>query len=144
MSSHVRSNKRQRGLSFTELLVTIAIIAILSAIAVPMISRTDTVAKGEVSNQLVTTINRAVTSYRQCGSEITLNANASSGADETSVMALLTTADSGVVGSPYLKGTKWPSVVTDDVQTYRVTWNGRFFVVLPRGTNGTGLKINGI
>lgn len=144
MSSHARSKTRQRGLSFTELLVTIAIIAIISAIAVPMVTRTDTVAKDEVANQIVTTINRAVTSYRSCGSEITLNANANSGADEASVMSLLKTADAGVVGSPFLKGTKWPSVATDDVQTYRVTWNGRFFVVLPRGTNGTGLKINGI
>jgi prepilin-type N-terminal cleavage/methylation domain-containing protein len=132
----------RRGFSLMEMLVSISVIGILSAIAIPAISRTDRAARGEAANQIVTGINRAISSYRQCGSEITINANSSSGADEASVMALLTTADAGVVGSPFLVGTSWPSVESSDTETYRVQWNGRFFVVVPRGSSGTGLIVN--
>jgi prepilin-type N-terminal cleavage/methylation domain-containing protein len=132
------------GFSFTELLVTIAIIGIMTAIAVPMISGTDKAGRDEVANQLVTSINRAIASYRQCGSEITTTANGSTGADESTIMLLLTTRDDGVVGSPFLQGARWPSVESDDTQKYRVRWDGRFFGVLPPGTTGTGLLINGI
>ena len=132
----------RHGFSLMEVLVSIGVIGILSAIAIPAISRTDKVARDEAANQIVTGINRAISTYRQCGSEITINANASSGADESSVMALLTTADSGVVGSPFLVGTSWPSAESTDNQTYRVQWNGRFFVVVPPGTSGTGLRVN--
>jgi prepilin-type N-terminal cleavage/methylation domain-containing protein len=136
------SAANRRGFSLMEVLVTISVIGILSAIAIPAISGTDKAARGEAANQIVTGINRAISTYRQCGSEITINANSSSGADEASVMALLTTADAGVVGSPFLVGTSWPSVESSDSQTYRVQWNGRFFVVVPRGSNGTGLIVN--
>jgi len=135
---------RSRAFSFTEVLVTIAIIGIMTAIAIPSITRTDQAAKAEVANQIVTSINRAISAYRQCASEITLNANSDTGEDEASIMALLTVADSGVVGSPFLHGPKWPHAESADDATYRVRWNGRFFEVLPPGTAGTGLKVNGI
>jgi prepilin-type N-terminal cleavage/methylation domain-containing protein len=134
----------RRGLSLLEVLISIGVIGILSAIAIPVISGTDKVARDEVANQIVTGINRALSTYRQCGSEITINANNSSAADETSVMSLLTTADSGIVGSPFLVGTSWPSVASSDNQIYRVQWNGRFFVAVPPGTNGTGLRVNNL
>lgn len=140
----VPHSAHRRGLSLLEVLISIGVIGILSAIAIPVISGTDQAARGEVANQIVTGINRALSTYRQCGSEITINANHGSAADESSVMSLLTTADSGIVGSPFLVGTSWPSVESNDNQTYRVQWNGRFFVVVPPGTNGTGLRVNNL
>ena len=142
--SHHRRQGCRSGYSLAELIVTISVIGILTAIAIPAFSRSDLIARGEAANQVVTGINRAVSTYRQCGSEITIGFNASSAADETSVMALLTTRDAGVVGSPFLVGTSWPSVQTNDSETYRVEWNGRFFVVTPPGTNGTGLRVNNL
>lgn len=133
---------KRRGFSMMEALVSVGMIGLVSAIAIPVISRTDKVARDEAANQVVTGINRAVSAYRQCGSEITINANGSSGADEASVMALLTTADAGVIGSPFLVGPAWPGLESNDPQTYRVQWNGRFFVVVPPGSNGTGLHVN--
>jgi len=135
--------QRRRGFSLPETLVTIAVIGVLTAIAIPQITKTDQAAKAEVANQVVTSINRAVSAYRQCGTEITITANSGSGADEASIMSLLMTRDAGVVGTPFLTGS-WPSVATDNTQHHRAQWNGRFFVVIPPGTNGTGLRINGI
>ena len=132
------------GFSLVEVLVTIGVIGILAAVSISTISRTDSTARAEVANSIVTSINRAISGYRQCGSEITTSANADASADEASVMALLTVYDSGVVGTPFLKGEYWPSVGTTATTTYRARWNGRFFEVVPAGTAGTGLKINNL
>ena len=132
------------GFSLVEILVTVGIIGILAGIAIATITRTDSTARAEVANSIVTTMNRAVTGYRQCGSEVTISANADASADESSVMTLLTVYDAGVVGTPFLRGVGWPSAGTTDIKTYRAKWNGRFFEVVPAGTAGTGLKINAL
>jgi len=135
---------RTPGFSLTELMICVGVVGILSAIAIPQITHTDRAARSEVANQVVTSLNRAVTGYRQCGQEITQNANGSSAADETSVMLLLTSRDPGIVGSPFLQGPSWPSVGTDQNDTYRAVWDGRFFSILPPGTEGTGLRLNNL
>jgi prepilin-type N-terminal cleavage/methylation domain-containing protein len=136
--------KPARGFSLPEIMVTIAIVGIMASIAISQVVRTDTAARSGVANTIVTTMNRAVTAYRQCGSEVTISANADASADEASVMSLLTSYDPGVVGTPFLKAGMgdWPSVGTTTTTTYRARWNGRFFEVIPAGTAGTGLKIN--
>ena len=137
---HAPRHAAPRGFSLTEILVSIAVIGILSAIAIPSISHISETSKVEVANTIVTTMNRAVTGYRQCGSEITINANADASADEVSVMALLTTRDAGVTGTPFLQG-PWPSTGSSDTSTYRARWNGRFFEVIPAKSDGIGLFI---
>jgi prepilin-type N-terminal cleavage/methylation domain-containing protein len=132
------------GFSMTEMLVSIAIVGVLASIAIASISHTNAAARGEAANNVATSINRAVTAYRQCGSEITISANAGASADEQSVMSLLTTHDAGVFGSPFLRGGNWPATGSNDPATYRLLWNGQFFEVLPAGTAGTGLKINNL
>jgi hypothetical protein len=72
--------------------------------------------------------------------EITIAADGQSSRDESAVMALLTTRDDGVVGSPLLTGV-WPAASTNNPLTYRVEWNGNSFIVLDPGTPGLGLLI---
>ena len=140
MTVSPKKPSRDAGLSLPELLICVAVIGLLSAMALPHLTHTGRAATAEVAQQKASCINRALAGYRQCAVEITIAADGQSSRDESAVMALLTTRDDGVVGSPLLTGV-WPAASTNNPLTYRVEWNGHSFVVLDPGTPGLGLLI---
>jgi prepilin-type N-terminal cleavage/methylation domain-containing protein len=130
-----------RGFSLVEILVTIALIAILTAIAIPVITRVPEASRQEVAENMVARINAVVTIHRQTNVDFVCDANNSDTSDEAAVMNLLMTRDEAVPGSPLLSGGNWPSVGTSDNTYPRMRWNGRFFELIPVGADGNGLRM---
>lgn len=146
-----RGREGRRAFSLTEILVVLAIIGILSAIAIPMITGVRERSRVETARAVVAQINRAVAAYGQTGVMITASGPAGAPttiaaieaevSDERAVMALLTTRDEGVVGSPFLPGTGMPAEASSDAARFRARWNGQYFEVVPAGEAGWGLLI---
>lgn len=124
-----------------EVIVSIAIIGILTAIAIPVMSNIRRNSQAEVAGNIAARINGALSVHTQTGVPFVVNANNSSTADEATVMSMLTTRDEAIPGSPLLQGAGWPSTASSNSSTFRLRWDGRFFQVVPAGQAGLGLLI---
>ncbi len=141
MRSTTTRPPRKKGFSLPEILVSIAIVGILAGLALSVFTGVSDTSQREAGSAYVETLNRAVMAYNQCGSTISIVANGASAADEQSVIALLTTEDPAIPGTPYLAGNV-PATASDDTAVMRVRWDGRYFELLAKGAAGSGLKLN--
>jgi prepilin-type N-terminal cleavage/methylation domain-containing protein len=131
----------QRAFSLPEALIAVAIVGIMSGIAVPVITKMSENSRREVADNVVARLNGVLTAHRECSTDILVDADVTGAADEAAVMTILKTRDEAVPGSPLLTGSNWPNVASSDIKRPRLFWNGRFFEVIPEGTTGTGLLI---
>lgn len=139
----------QHAFSLPELLTVVAIIGVLAAVAIPMMSGIPDASRRAVADDALERLNQAVHGYEMQVKDIT-NAAASGSDDEEAVLTLLTTQES--TNSSFSKGNLFvtqnltfpPSA---DTTIYRAQWttNGVFELLTP-GTNstnaGSGLDLN--
>ena len=129
------------GFSLTEALVVVAFLAIVAAISVPSISHLITASNYETAKRNLNYLNGAVVGFNEANWELVLAASSGSD-DEQAIFNSLryrgTTNPSP--GSPYLP-LNATFVATSDTSTYRAMWNGRMFVIVVPGSNGTGLNL---
>ncbi len=121
------------------MLVTIAVIGILAAIAIPRLGGLLSAAKSGVSGDAMEFLNRAVTHYGQVV-ETVPNAAASGFADEEAVLMLLKTPVADVPGSPFVP-TEFTAVGSSDPNVVRLQWTGKFFKALDVGVAGAGIVV---
>ena len=143
MSRRVRRIGEQaaRGFSLTEVLVVVAVLAIIVAVSVPEIAGLFTGSSYETAKRNLNYLNGAVVAFNQSTWELVLAASSGS-SDEQQIFDSLRyrSATNPAAGSPYLPPTA-TFVTSTNTSTYRAVWNGRMFGIVVPGSNGTGLDL---
>ena len=132
---------RRTAFSLFEVLVCLAIIGVLTAVAIPVVGKLIPDTRAQMADAMVQNLNRAAATFKQSIGPISTAASVPGSTAEEKAVYWLVTRDPAVPGSPYFQG-NYPKVVTDDVKNFRVKWNGQFFQVIPAGTAGSGLRID--
>lgn len=123
-----------QALSLVELLVAVAVIVIISSIAIPRISNLVPSASDATATRNLNYLNGAVQAYNQAVEELDTNASAGE------IITVLQTRDAARHGSPYLPS-NLKTNSTSDTSTYRAEWTNRMFKKDPPGTAGTGVDL---
>ena len=136
------SGRATGGLSLTEVLVVVAFLAIVAAISIPNISSLVSSSSYETAKRNLNYLNGAVIGFNEANWELYLAPSAGSDDEQAIFVNSLRYRDATnpVPGSPYLPSTA-TFVATSDTSTYRARWNGRMFVIVVPGSNGTGLDL---
>jgi type II secretory pathway pseudopilin PulG len=137
----LQSRRFERAYSTPEIMIIVAVIGIVAAIGISVITGTVQSSKYNTASANLELLNGAVRQYAQAVNELT-NSAGSGISDETAVFAELQ-ADGSLEsrpGSPYLQ----PNLSvrsSSDSESYRAFWNGHEFELLDRGESGTGLDL---
>ncbi|MFV1994797.1 MAG: type IV pilin protein [Verrucomicrobiales bacterium] len=131
------------GFSLTEIIVTVAVVGILSGIAIPAYQGVMEQSRVQASRDKLQMLNRAVRAFAQTNWNLSLPRDDGSSADEIAILRTLQWRDpvEPAPGAPYISEF-WdpvPSVSEDD---YRLRWQGSFWEYLGPGESGTGLKVD--
>ena len=136
-------SSRRAAFSLLEIIVVVALIGVITAIAVPAYTNLSDNSRRVTSGDFVESLNRGLRSFTLANWEIQTTPVATSADDELKVIRSLQypwPAARRKPGSPYFsRGFNPPA--TSDATQYRLVWNGRNFQVLSPGTNGTGLLL---
>jgi len=120
--------------------VVIAVIAVMAAIAIPIISGVPGNASAATAKRNLAYINSAVQTFNQSQYELT-NAESSGTDDETAIRTNLIHRDvTSRPGSPYLP-THITFHYTSDTNKYRAIWNGRLFELVSPGESANGIDL---
>tara|TARA_R110002096_G_scaffold28985_24_gene87559 strand:+ start:1022 stop:1519 length:498 start_codon:yes stop_codon:yes gene_type:complete len=139
------SIKKYRAFSLVEMLTTIAVIGILSAIAIPTIGDVVNGSRRSVADSLIQSLNNAAREFGH--SQWTINSAPipSSGADELLVLRTLQWRDPDTSGElnpkgPFMKP-DWNPTTSTSEEDFRAEWTGSNWRLLEPKTSGAGLKI---
>lgn len=135
------SGRATCGMSLTEVLVVIAFLAIIAAISIPSISSLISGSSYETAKRNLNYLNGAVIGFNEANWELVLAASSGSDDEQAIFNSLRYRGPTNPApGSPYLPSTA-AFAPTSDRSTYRAMWNGRMFVIVVPGSNGTGLDL---
>ncbi len=140
------ARQRQRGTSLPEILTVVAVLGVLTAVAIPQFDRLDLQVSAAVKGEDVERLNQAVSQYNQIAGIFTVAANDSASTDEEAVIALLHTRDPiELPGSPYLESSvdlESSAGAEDEEGRFRAVWNGYVFKLVPPDEAGSGLFLD--
>lgn len=136
-------NLKPSGFSLSELLTTIAVLGILSGIALQSYRGVQTSARESVAHDNLALLNRALLHFEQTNWDIVLNPISDATSDELAVLRTLQwrnpVAAQATPGSPYLSAS-FSNTMSSSTQDYRIQWNGHVFELLVPGTPGSGIR----
>ena len=142
MNAKLRRARGGGAFSLVELVVTVGVLGVITAIAVTYYGGTFDSSKNVVAGQMAETLNLGLKKYAQVNYEFNLAADDASADDELAILRSLQYRDAldPVPGAPFVRP-DWNPVGSSDAEDYRLSWNGQIFVLIEPGTAGTGLKV---
>ncbi|MFT5469352.1 MAG: type II secretory pathway pseudopilin PulG [Verrucomicrobiales bacterium] len=129
------------GLSLVDMIVTVSIVGIMSAVAVAGYKNFYESSSTAVARNTVETMNYAVSKYLQLeGTKLYDMVAVDGNADDEMKVLYNLQWDDGSPGQPYMRNDFRPgtSSSTDD---YRAIWNGSTYELKTPGETGAGIKI---
>ncbi len=141
----LRPKSAPSGLSLVEVIVTVAVLGIIAAIAIPSVGTITEGSRRGVAQNLVETLNKATREFGHSQYDLRTAPNASTGADDLLILRTLQWRDPNPSGElnapgPFMK-TDWNPATSTDARDYRAEWTGSSWRLLQPGTPGAGLKI---
>jgi len=126
----------RRAFSLPEALIVIAVIGIMAAIGIPVISGLIPSSESAIAQRNLNLLNGAVHNFKQSYWEIP------SASTDQNIFRSLQFRDpvNPLPGTPFLPATARFSASSSD-QTYRASWNGTVFRLYPKGAGGSGFDL---
>ncbi|MCG8599840.1 MAG: prepilin-type N-terminal cleavage/methylation domain-containing protein [Verrucomicrobiales bacterium] len=133
------------GFSLVEVMITVAVIGILAAIAIPNIGNVVEGSKRGVAQNVVETLNKATRQFGHSQWDLRSTPIPSSAGDEMLMLRTLQWRDPDNSGElnpkgPFMKNDWNPARSTSD-DDYRAEWTGASWRLIEPGEAGAGLKI---
>jgi len=141
------SSSSKRGISLVEMMITIAVIGIISAIAIPTVGDVLGKSKDVVADNVVQALNKATREFSHSQWDLKLTAIPDNGADELALLRTLQWREPTHAGSelnpkgPFMR-IDWNPSLSTTASDYRIEWTGSAWKLLPPGTAGGGLKVD--
>ncbi len=140
-----RPDRSTAALSLVEVMITVAVIGIVAALAVPNLGRVLDGSRRGVAQNIVETLNKATRQFGHSQWDLRTTPEAASGTDELLVLRTLQWRDPSPGGElnapgPFMRPDWNPTASTSD-QDYRVEWTGSSWRLLEPGSAGAGLKV---
>lgn len=126
--------------SAVEVLVTLAIIGIVSGLALTQFGGISDSAQESVSSSRIEGLNRALFEFEQINWELDVTPTGTA-AEEEAILMTLQWDDGVMMGAPYYRP-DWVPIKDNDSDTHRIQWNGSVFVPLVPGEQGYGLVVD--
>lgn len=142
----ISETRSSDGFSLVEMIITVAVIGILSAIAVPTIGNVLEGSRIGVAENVVATLNKATREFGHSQWDLRTTPVASSGGDEMLILRTLQWRDPDTSGElnpkgPFMRNDWNPSTSTSD-EDYRIEWTGSSWRLLQPGTAGAGIRVD--
>jgi type II secretory pathway pseudopilin PulG len=132
------------GISLLEILITICVVGILAAVGLSAFDKIVPASKATIAQSIVEALNVGVGEYGQFNGDgiRRVPADGDSAAEELDILrALQWDSDTEPdPGAPYMRGDYDPTT-SDEIEDYRIVWNGHFFELCEPGLPGVGLKV---
>ena len=134
-----------RGFSLVEMVVTVAVVGILSGIALTNMGGIFGKSKDVIADNVMATLNKATRKFSHSQWELSFSEIATSAGDELHVLRTLQWKDPDTsemnLHGPFMR-VDWNHVGSSDSNDHRLKWTGSSWKVLRKGTAGTGLRVD--
>lgn len=147
-SQHTNRCCRTAGFSMVEALIVIAIIGILSALAVPQMGGILNGSRKSVAQNLLDSLNKATREFGHAYWSLRTTPDTATGNDELTILRTLQwrESDTAAGGELHTKGPfmrpDWSPLTSTSTTDYRLVWTGSSWRLVQPTQAGAGLKIN--